>query len=270
MKHLANIKPLQFQVVRALSGEVTRQPRARLSLLPVRFDEVLTAQIYATARRENTVPAIIVLTSFIALLSRWSNQADQVVQVVVAGRDDPEYAHVVGYFADQLALRVEVGRQDRFKDLLVKVMAEFCAAYEHRGDGEPLLDSPTEIEQAGRVLFNWVSLPANELAESPGPVVSGQIEDALRAEPFPFTSPNRFHEVDASSPFVMGFSGMYPGKTIAANFIYNPYVLPPRSAKEFLEDLIVLVARFNAQPEDFVYSMPGQVEARRSAPRRDA
>jgi Condensation domain len=269
-KHLANIKPLPFQRLRAFGGEIPRQPRARLSLLPVRFDEMLTAQVYATARLENTIPAMIVLSSFIALLSGWSNQADQVVQVVVAGRDDPEYAHVVGYFADQLVLRIEVTRLDRFKDLLVKVIAEFCTAYEHRGDGGPLLDSLTEIEQAGRVLFNWVSLPAHELAGPPGPVASGQIEDALRAEPFPFTSPNRFPEVDASSPFVMGFSGMYPGKAITAKFIYNPYVFSPRSAKDFLEDLIVLVTRFNAQPEDLVYSMLGEVEARRRAPRRDA
>jgi hypothetical protein len=31
----------------------------------------------------------------------------------------------------------------------------------------------------------------------------------------------------------MGFSWMYPGKATMENFIYNPYVFSPRSARHF-------------------------------------
>jgi Condensation domain len=72
---LESIPLLQFPVRKSLDQESATRSKEGLLHLPFRFDEPFTSGVYATAQRQCTVPAMIVLTSFIALLS-WRRPPD--------------------------------------------------------------------------------------------------------------------------------------------------------------------------------------------------
>ena len=100
--------------------------------LQVPFGEVLSAQIENTARRERTFPAIVVLTAYVAALSRWCNQRDFLLNFSSSGRSRPELQSMIGFLATPLPLRIEIAEDDCLSDLVRKLHLEFCAAHSHQ------------------------------------------------------------------------------------------------------------------------------------------
>ncbi len=85
----------------------------------------------AVGRELSASPFMVLLAGYTALLSRLSGQDDVVVGVPVAGRDLPELAPLIGMFVNQLAIRVDLGGDPSFAELVGRVRTAVLDAIEH-------------------------------------------------------------------------------------------------------------------------------------------
>jgi natural product biosynthesis luciferase-like monooxygenase protein len=91
----------------------------------------LVARIGALARAERTTPFTVLLAAFVATLHRQSGQRDITVGVPVAGRDDAATAHLIGFFANTVALRFAPRPEMTLRELLHEARATSSAALAH-------------------------------------------------------------------------------------------------------------------------------------------
>ena len=90
--------------------------RHRLALSPA-----LTTSVRALARRERTSVFMILLGAFEALLHRLTGQDDLVLGTVSAGRARPETERLLGFFANPIPLRADLGGDPTVGELLGRV-----------------------------------------------------------------------------------------------------------------------------------------------------
>lgn len=125
-------------------------------LQSIKFDRTLSCALHQFAKSQRIAPALVGLTSYAVLLSRWSGQRDFVIPFAVSGRFSSSLVEVIGYFAQFLPLRVRVRENELFVDLLRTVSREFVAASQHPDFGRVMSGSPELLEATS---FNW--LPGN-------------------------------------------------------------------------------------------------------------
>ncbi len=91
-----------------------------------------TTAVEALSRRLGVTPFMVLLAGFAALLSRHSGQSDVVVGTPIANRDRTEVEGLIGFFANTLALRVELGGDPSFGELARRVREMALGAYAHQ------------------------------------------------------------------------------------------------------------------------------------------
>jgi hypothetical protein len=166
-------------------------PGTSVGTFQIEFEGALATAIHAAARQWRTLPALLMLTAFIAVLARWSRQRDFVVPLVFAGRDDPDCLDLIGFFSYVLLLRMELQGAEDFAALLARVSREFCVACERQDHGRVVTGLLASLPaRDGMKLFstsfNWLSMSAAELAGAPSAAVLSQLDRRLALNPFPF------------------------------------------------------------------------------------
>jgi amino acid adenylation domain-containing protein len=104
--------------------------RGGVSSLPV--PAPVAAAITALARREGVTLFMALLAAFGTLLHRYTGRADLVIGTDVANRDRVEIEGLIGFFVNQLALRLDMGGDPPFLFLLKRVREVALAAYAHK------------------------------------------------------------------------------------------------------------------------------------------
>ena len=99
----------------------------------------LARSLRALSQTQGTTLATTLLAAFQALLHRYTGQEELLVGSVVAGRDRPELANLVGYFINPVALRAHFDQRTTFAQLLQQVKQTVLGAYEHQEYPLPLL-----------------------------------------------------------------------------------------------------------------------------------
>jgi hypothetical protein len=109
-------------VRRAFAGADLRAdlPRPVISALP------------HTARALDATPFMVLLAAYAALLRHRSGRDEIVVGVPAAGREDPRLLPLIGTFVNMLVLRVDVGGEPSFADLVDRVRAHTRGALRHQ------------------------------------------------------------------------------------------------------------------------------------------
>jgi len=100
----------------------------RTILLPAE----LSAAAGALGRREGATLFMVLLAAFDALLHRTTGRDDLIVGTDVANRNRAETEGVIGFFINQLALRVDLAGDPPFRELLARVRETALAAYAHQ------------------------------------------------------------------------------------------------------------------------------------------
>ena len=95
------------------------------------LDAALTAQLRDFSRREGVTLYMTLLAAFQVLLHRYSGQPDVLVGSPIAGRSQPEYQRVVGYFVNMVALRAQLGDNPGFNAFLQQVRGTVLGAMQH-------------------------------------------------------------------------------------------------------------------------------------------
>jgi amino acid adenylation domain-containing protein len=91
----------------------------------------LAARLRALARTSRASLFMLLLAAFQALLARLTGATDLVVGTPVANRERAEWAGLVGFFLNTLALRADLGGDPPFGELLGRVREGALAAYGH-------------------------------------------------------------------------------------------------------------------------------------------
>src|SRR6185436_18840684 len=142
--------------------------------VPASLDEALRV----VAQREGASLFMVLLSAFEALLHRYSGQDDFAVGTYIANRNRAEVEGLVGFFVNDLALRVDLSGDPAFRELLARVRTSTLEAYAHQDmPFEKLLEELRPERDMSRgaivqVLFNLLNFPAVH-EELPGLSLSG-------------------------------------------------------------------------------------------------
>jgi amino acid adenylation domain-containing protein len=98
----------------------------------IELPAVLLERLRALGRDEGATLFMVLLGAFQAVLSRNGGGEDVVVGSPIAGRTSREIEGLIGYFANTLVLRTELGGNPSFRDVLRRVRAATLGAYEHQ------------------------------------------------------------------------------------------------------------------------------------------
>ncbi|WP_338869862.1 amino acid adenylation domain-containing protein [Myxococcus stipitatus] len=147
-QHLAGASP-------ALELPVDR-PRppvqsTRGAVVGVPFPPELMRTLEARCKQESVTPFMWLLASLQAVLSRHSGQRDVVVGTPISGRNRREVEGLLGFFANTLALRVDVEGSEPFQGLLKRVRQACLGAYQHQDvPFEKLVDALRPVRDLSR------------------------------------------------------------------------------------------------------------------------
>jgi amino acid adenylation domain-containing protein len=151
------------------------------------IDGDLKQRLETMARRLGATPFMILLAGFATLLSRYGDQSDVVVGTPIANRGRPELEDLIGFFANTLALRVDLSGDPGFGELVRRVREMALGAYAHQDvPFERLVDelrperslSHSPVFQVALILQN---LPASRL-DLPGMTMAPLEADTGRAQ----------------------------------------------------------------------------------------
>jgi len=99
--------------------------------------------------------AMSVCTAYVALVLRWCNVPEALVQYQSDGRDNQDIQNSIGYFTTPLYLNVRLKENDDFVDLMKRVTEAYCSAYEY-ADGSYFAAKIPRPEFKYNTVFNWI------------------------------------------------------------------------------------------------------------------
>ena len=137
------------------------------------LNEELTAGLKELSRRRGTTMFMTLLAGWAALLSRLSGQQDVVIGTPVANRGRVDIEGLIGFFANTLALRLDVSGSPTVAALLDRVRARALEAQEHQDiPFEQVVELARPVRSLShspvfQVMFAWQNTPKS-IPEFPG------------------------------------------------------------------------------------------------------
>jgi surfactin family lipopeptide synthetase A len=92
----------------------------------------LTQQLKRLGQQNGSTLFMTLLTAFAVLLSRYCGQPDIVIGSPIANRDRAEVENLLGFFVNNLVLRIQIQQNPSFQDLLAQVKKIALDAYDHQ------------------------------------------------------------------------------------------------------------------------------------------
>jgi arthrofactin-type cyclic lipopeptide synthetase C len=187
----------------------------------LQLNATLTAGLRELSRRHGCTLYMTLLAGWATLLSRLSGQTEVVIGTPVANRGRAEIENLIGYFANTLALRIDLSASPTVGLLLEQVKRHVVAAQQHQDIPFELV---VEIMRPVRslahnplfqVMFAWDNL-AEEALTFPG----------LECQCLP--SPQRFVKFD------MSLSLKETGETISGGIAYATSLFAPQTIERHL------------------------------------
>ncbi|KHL08947.1 non-ribosomal peptide synthetase component F [Mumia flava] len=107
-------------------GELPAGGRVRTTL-----SEADTRALDALCRQADATSFMVVLAGFATVLGRWSGQEDVVIGVPITGRSDARVQRLIGFFVNTLPVRVRLGGDPTFAELLARARSAALGGYAH-------------------------------------------------------------------------------------------------------------------------------------------
>jgi hypothetical protein len=86
----------------------------------------------ALGREQGATFYMTMLAAFAVLLYRLSGEEDVVIGSPIANRNDLELQNLIGFFTNTMALRVQVGGNPSFREVVARARATALGAYDHQ------------------------------------------------------------------------------------------------------------------------------------------
>ncbi|MFK4263679.1 amino acid adenylation domain-containing protein [Streptomyces milbemycinicus] len=178
----------------------------------------LTRAMARSGEGEDGTPYLVMLAAWAALLARYCDQDDVCVATPVDNRTRPELEQLVGFFADTVVMRIDLGGDPSFRELLRRARDTFLEAHEHRNVPFERLVAELPVEQD--TSRNPLAQVALVLHDNRVPAID---LGPVRAEPFGLSNPaTRFDlelhmrlEADRTRCLLTYAADLFDEKTVA-------------------------------------------------------
>lgn len=191
----------------------------------------LSAAVARLSEERAATPFMVLFTAFEVLLHVRAGATDLVVGVDVANRDEPETEALIGFFLNQLVLRVDASGDPSFLDLLERAREASLGAFAHRDlPFGRLVEELSPQRSLARnplfqVMFGFYNVPAPQVEEPGG----------LRVEPLDLDGGTAVFDLSlylAESP-----------EGLLATMRYDADLYDAATAERLLEDFEIVAAR---------------------------
>lgn len=212
-----------------------------LDVVKFRVGRERTTELRNWCRANKTTMAMCFLATYALAVSRWCDKCEVVLQYQTSGRSYKGFENAVGYFASLLCLRIRVFAEDRFIDLLSRVVGDFCDADEHTDLSYMAMDS-VQSALVKNTIFNWVPQESEAWLSK----IDG-LGDQLTIVPIRLENPAlKRMEMDSDPEIVMFDSG----EEITGELCFPGSRFSRPSMEEFVgvfERLLMIVTRSSAE-----------------------
>ncbi|TRW90814.1 non-ribosomal peptide synthetase [Candidatus Methylobacter oryzae] len=207
------------------------------------LNPILTQSIKQLSRKQGVTDFMTLLSAFTVLLFRYSGQTDIVVGCPIANRTQSQTEHLIGFFVNTLALRMQIDADQAFSDLLNQVRKTALEAYSHQ-------DIPFEA------LVEKIN-PSRSLSHSPlfqvMFVLQNAPEAALELSDLQITPVESEH---ATAKFDLTLSVEEQGGTLVCNWEYNTDLFRQETIALMSEHFQVLLEGIVSGPEQSLAGLP--------------
>ncbi len=137
--------------------------------IPLALGDGLQRGLRELARRQGTTLFVVLMAAWKALLHHWTTQEDLSVGTLIANRRRPEIEGLIGFFANSLALRSDLGGDPPLAALLGREREVLLDAYAHQDlPFEKLVEELNPPRDLARTpLFQVMMLLLNAPGEAP-------------------------------------------------------------------------------------------------------
>jgi hypothetical protein len=130
----------------------------------VAFSAALTAAVRDRAKSRRTLAGLILMTAYVAAVSRWCDQEDFIVTTLVHGRDRLEHQSIIGFLAHPVYMRMQINRNDPLERLLSQVSQEYYRSLSRKDFGGVVTE---HLDLMSGSIVQWVPWGQNELSGAP-------------------------------------------------------------------------------------------------------
>ena len=203
----------------------------------------LTGQLHALATERGVSLFALLLALVRVLIFRYTGQEDLVIGSPVAGRTHPDLEPQIGFYLNTLALRDQVRADDRFLELLARVMATNTAGFDHQGYPFDLLVDELELPRdVGRSpVFDLMVVLQN----------AGQTPFALSG-----TMMSEFSSFEEVSKFDLDFVFQEIGEEIGVIVEYNRDLFLEQRIQRMTRHFLTLAEGVVANPDSLIRDLP--------------
>ncbi|MEH2003485.1 MAG: amino acid adenylation domain-containing protein [Nostoc sp.] len=203
----------------------------------------LTSQIKTLSQQSGVTLFMTLLAAFATLMSRYSGQENVVLGSPIANRNRSEIKSLIGFFANTLALRIDLSENPSFRELLSRVQQVALDAYQHQ-------DLP--FEKLVQELQPQRNLNQNPLVQvmfslQNLPKISWNIED-LSLSPFDFEIGSVRFDLEVYLWEVLD--------GIRGNCFYNTDMFDAATIKRMLGHFQTLLEGIVADPDQCISGLP--------------
>lgn len=216
------------------------------------FAAEFVAEIERFSRSQQVTPFMTLFAAYLLLMARWSGQSDLTVGTPYANRSRAELSELVGFFVNNLVLRVSVDEDISFAELLRRVRESTLGAFEHPDVPFDLLvrelanDRGPEYAPLFQTMFTLQNFPLEEV------VLPGLVVAPLGLE-------------DVVARFDVNVD-LWPFKgELLAYFEFNTSLYDPETMEAVMEGYEIALRAVIADPEAKIASVPILSSARREA-----
>jgi hypothetical protein len=202
----------------------------------IALDRGLAEDLLALGRGEGATFFMTMLAAFATLLYRLTGEQDIVIGSPIANRNNLELQGLIGFFTNTIALRIRLGGNPSFKEVVERARATALGAYAHQElPFEKVVEAVAPRRDPGRNPLFQVNFRAQE-SERPVPALSG-----LEVEPMP---------VDIGfSRFDLALELEVASRALRGYFEYDRDLFDSASIVGFEEHLRALLTRVVKDPD---------------------
>jgi non-ribosomal peptide synthetase component F len=221
----------------------------------VALDRAASDALRELARQEGATLFMTCLAAFKTLLYRYTGREDILVGTPIAGRTRAELEGLIGFFANTLVLRTDLGGEPGFRQVLRRVRETVLGADAHQElPFERLVDELAPARDPGRI--PWVQAAFMFQASSLAPGAATLELPGMRVGPLKIESET------AKTDLILSLTDRPDG--ISGSFDYNTDLFDPGTIARMAADFQTLVAALAAAPDEPIANLapePGQVLA---------
>ncbi|WP_394839095.1 amino acid adenylation domain-containing protein [Pendulispora rubella] len=255
-------------------GDRPRPPRQSYAggLVRRRLDGDLAKALIALSQKEGITLVTTVLAAFKLLLKRYTGQSDILLGSTHAARLHPEVEPLVGFFANTLVFRTDLGSDLTFRELLGRVRTTVLEAFDHQEVPFELLVNEYQLARdlshnpLFQVMFTFLNTPFTAISHLDEDLVQTvvhphAIEPYVLPQSGVVFDPTEFFNRTAKFDLWMSMMGGEQGLYVALE--YNSDLFDASTIERLAGHFEVLLRGIVADPDAKIASLPLLTDAER-------